>query len=532
MNHEKIRNEILENQTSLGIELGSTRIKAVLIGQDHTPLATGSHDWENQLIDGIWTYDLADAWRGVQECYANLAQDVQETYGVPLTSVGSIGISGMMHGYVVFDEKGEQLAEFRTWRNTITAQSSDVLIPLFGYPIPHRWSISHLYQAILNGEAHVPEIAHITTLAGYIHWKLTGEQAIGVGEASGMFPIDLASKKFNETMLDQFDALIKPHAYPWEIRTILPRVLSAGASAGSLTETGAKLLDPTGNLQAGIPFCPPEGDAGTGMVATNSVAPRTGNVSAGTSIFLMAVLERDLQQVHPEIDLVTTPDGSLVAMVHCNNCTGDIDAWVKLFAEFAKAAGLDLDKTGLYKMLYGKATEADPDCGGLLSYNYVSGESITELEEGRPLFVRRPNDNFTLANFMRMNLYSALGTLKIGYDILEKEENVTLEKVYGHGGFFKTEAVGQQMMAAALNTPVTVMETAGEGGPWGMAVLASYMQNKQADETLQEYLDHKVFATAAASTLKPQQADVDGFGTFMEQYKKGLAVERLAVETL
>lgn len=529
---EIIKGYIEKADTSLGIELGSTRIKAVLIGPDHSPIASGSHGWENKLVDGIWTYDMEDIISGLQAAYADLRQDVRASYGIDLETVGSMGISAMMHGYMVFDDKGELLVPFRTWRNTITARASEILIDLFDYPIPHRWSIAHLYQAILNGEDHVADISYMTTLAGFIHFKLTGRKAVGVGEASGMFPIDIRTGQYNKTMLDQFNQLVADNNFPWRLEDILPEVLSAGDYAGSLSEEGARLLDPTGTLKAGIAFCPAEGDAGTGMTATNSVGIRTGNVSAGTSIFLMAVLEKDLKAVHPEIDLVTTPAGDLVAMVHCNNCTSDIDAWARVFGEFTKALGLEVDKAKIYDTLYFEALKADKDGGGLLSYNYLSGESITGLDEGRPLFVRTPNSNFSLANFMRMNLYSLLATLRIGYDILEKEEGTKLDKLYGHGGLFITEGVGQAMMAAAIGSPVSVMETAGEGGPWGMALLAAYMRNKAEGEELKDYLNNRVFKDAKETTLEPDPADVEGFKAFMDLYHKGLELEKRAVEIL
>ncbi|HZK34460.1 MAG TPA: FGGY-family carbohydrate kinase [Bacillota bacterium] len=529
---EEIRSYIEKGNTSLGIELGSTRIKAVLIGPDHYPIASGSHGWENKLVDGIWTYDMEDIISGLQASYADLGQDVKASYGVDLETVGSMGVSAMMHGYMVFNKEEDLLVPFRTWRNTITAKASEVLIDVFNYPIPHRWSIAHLYQAILNGEDHVADISYMTTLAGLIHWKLTGKKAVGVGEASGMFPIDTKTGSYNQGMLSQFNQLVTGEKFPWDLEGILPEVLIAGEHAGTLTDTGARLLDPTGTLKSGIPFCPAEGDAGTGMTATNSVAVRTGNVSAGTSIFLMAVLERDLNEVHPEIDLVTTPAGDLVAMVHCNNCTSDIDAWAKVFSEFTEALGLEVDKPKIYDALYFEALKADKDGGGLLSYNYLSGESITSMDEGRPLFVRTPNSKFTLANFMRMNLYSLLATLRIGYDILDKSEGAKLDKLYGHGGLFITEGVGQSMMAAALVTPVSLMETAGEGGPWGMALLAAYMRNKDEGQVLEDYLSKDVFANAKESTVEPDLADIEGFKSFMELYRTGLPLEKKAIDIL
>lgn len=529
---KKAKEDILAAKTALGIEFGSTRIKAVLVGEDNIPIASGAHDWENRLENGIWTYSLDDIWTGLQDCYAKMAEDVKKQYDVELTNVGAIGFSAMMHGYMVFNKEGELLVPFRTWRNTITEQASAELTELFQYNIPQRWSIAHLYQAILNGESHVSDIDFQTTLEGYIHWKLTGRKVLGVGEASGMFPIDIATGDFNSRMIGQFNDLIQPKNLPWKLEDILPEVLTAGDDAGVLTEEGVKLLDVSGKLQAGIPLCPPEGDAGTGMVATNSVAKRTGNVSAGTSVFAMLVLEKELAKVHPEIDLVTTPTGNLVAMVHCNNCTSDLNAWVNLFKEFAEAFGMEVDMNQLFGTLYNKALEGDADCGGLLAYNYFSGEHITGFEEGRPLFARTPDSNFNLANFMRVHLFTALGALKTGLDILIKEEQVQVEQIMGHGGLFKTKGVGQKIMAAAMDTPVSVMETAGEGGAWGIAVLASYMKNKAEGETLDAYLNDKVFAGQEGSKVDPDPADVESFDIFIKRYTACLPVERAAVETL
>ncbi len=532
MDKKKIAEEIRLGQAVLGIEFGSTRIKAVLVGTDNAPIASGGHDWENRYENNIWTYAMEDVHAGLQDCYAKLKDDVKSRYGVNLTTMGSIGFSGMMHGYLPFDEEGKLLAPFRTWRNTITAEASDKLSEVFHFHIPQRWSIAHLYQAILNGEEHVKDIRFITTLAGYIHWLLTGEKVIGIGEAAGMFPIDSNAKDFDGKMLDQFDELTAEKAFPWKIREILPKVLVAGEAAGSLTEAGAKLLDPSGELAAGIPFCPPEGDAGTGMAATNSVAVRTGNVSAGTSVFAMAVLENALSRPYEEIDMVTTPTGEPVAMVHCNNCTSDLNAWVNLFKECLEAFGLEVDMNTLFGTLYNKALEGDPDCGGLLAYNYFSGEHITGFEEGRPLFVRKPDSRFSLANFMRVHLFTSLGALKTGMDILIKEEHVQLDKMLGHGGLFKTRGVGQRVMAAAIDTPVFVMETAGEGGAWGMALLASYMKNKVQGETLADYLAQKVFHGEEGESISPDAGDVAGFEEFMVRYTAGLAIERAAVEGL
>jgi len=526
---ERRKKQIEEGRTALGIELGSTRIKAVLVGEDNVPLAAGSHEWENRLENGIWTYTLDDIWRGLRDCYKKLAQEVHTRYGVILRKTGAMGFSAMMHGYMVFDKDGELLVPFRTWRNTMTAEAAERLTTLFGYPIPQRWSIAHLYQAILNKESHIPKIACLTTLAGYVHWKLTGRKVLGVGEASGMFPIDTKTGSYQERMMAQFDALSEA---PWRLRDILPSVLTAGEAAGKLTEEGARLLDADGNLEAGILFCPPEGDAGTGMVATNSVAKRTGNISAGTSVFAMVVLEKELTKAYEEIDLVTTPSGEPVAMVHCNNCTSDLNAWVNLFAECLDSFGCQAGKDELYGTLYKKALEGEADCGGLLAYNYVSGEPVTGFDEGRALFVRTPKARFTLANFMRVHLFTSLGALKTGMDILLKKENVKIDRLLGHGGLYKTPGVGQRVTAAAMNAPVSVMETAGEGGAWGIALLASYMLHREEGETLAEYLSRRVFADAESVTVKPKPSDVAGFEAFMERYTKGLAIEKAAIESL
>ena len=512
--------------TVLGIELGSTRIKAVLIDEKHLPIASGSFEWENQLVDGIWTYSMDAVHTGLRSCFADLQADVKAKFGQELNTVGAIGVSAMMHGYLPFDKDGKQLSEFRTWRNTITGEAAEKLTALFHFNIPQRWSIAHLYQAILNGEAHVKDIAYLTTLAGYIHWQLTGEKVMGVGEASGMFPIDSAAMDYDETMLQKFEELTGV-----KLREILPKVLPAGADAGRLTESGARFLDPSGVLQAGIPVAPCEGDAGTGMAATSSVRVRTGNVSAGTSDFAMLVTDKPLG-VHREIDMVTTPAGAPVAMVHCNNCTSDINAWVGLFAEFAEAIGAPCDRGKLFTLLFEKALEGDADCGGLLSYNYFSGEGVTDLDEGRPVFARMQNAKFDLANFMRTHLLSALATLKIGLDILTQTEQVQIDKLYGHGGFFKTPVVGQRLLSAAVGAPVSVMETAGEGGPYGMALLAAYMLWKREGESLEDYLDSRVFADARSSTVMAEPADIAGFSAFLERYRKALPLEKLATEVL
>ncbi len=523
---------IEEGKTSLGIELGSTRIKAVLINEKGTPLAAGSHEWENRYDNGIWTYTMEDVWEGLQDCYQDLLKDVKEQYGATVTTFGSIGFSAMMHGYLAFDKEDNLLVPFRTWRNTITEEAAGKLTKEFNYNIPQRWSISHLYQAILNKEEHVKDVAFFTTLAGYVHWKLTGKKVLGVGDASGMFPIDIKTGNFDQKMVDRFNELTAPEGFSWKLQDIFPKVLTAGENAGELTKEGAALLDTSGNLKPGIPVCPPEGDAGTGMAATNSVAVRTGNVSAGTSVFAMIVLEKELTKVYPEIDLVTTPDGALVGMVHCNNCTSDLNAWVNLFDEFADCLGAKVDKNQLFSLLYHKALEGDADCGGLISYNYFSGEPVTGFDEGVPLFVRRAEDKFTLANFMRTHLYSSLAALKAGLDLLFKEEEVKVDEMFGHGGLFKTKGVGQRIAAAAMNTPVSVMETAGEGGAWGIALLASYMQNKKEKESLQEFLNQTIFNGQAGSKMEPVEEDVEGFENFMKRYMAGLSIEHAAVTSL
>lgn len=531
MDHN-IKSVIESGKTVLGVEFGSTRIKAVLLSEDHTPIASGSYEWENRYEDGFWTYHLDDVWTGLQECYRILSNDVVEQYDTPLRDIGAIGFSAMMHGYLAFDQDADLLVPFRTWRNTTTAQASEQLTDLFQFNIPQRWSIAHLYQAILNNESHVGDLSHLTTLAGYIHWKLTGHKVLGIGEASGMFPIDSTTNDYDARMIALFNERPEVQKHPWKLQDILPRVLVAGEAAGALTEEGARRLDPSGHLRAGVPLCPPEGDAGTGMVATNSVAERTGNVSAGTSVFAMIVLERDLSKVYPEIDMVTTPTGTPVAMVHSNNCTSDLNAWVDLFDEFTHVLGVEMSESRLYELLYQKALAGDADGGGLLAYNYLSGEHILHLEEGRPLFVRTPASRFTLANFMRVHLFSALGALKIGLDILFEQEHVKIDQILGHGGFFKTKDVGQKIMAAATQVPVSVMETAGEGGAWGIGLLASYLLHRTTHESLEAYLATRVFAGQTGSTIAPDERDVAGFTAFMERYSKGLVIERVAVDTL
>jgi sugar (pentulose or hexulose) kinase len=532
MNRTDTQKTIESGKAVLGVEFGSTRIKAVLIGEDHVPIASGSHEWENQFENGVWTYSLEDIWIGLQESYRKLSQEVSEKYDTPLQSIGAIGFSAMMHGYMPFDKDGNLLVPFRTWRNTMTGQAQKELTDLFQFNIPQRWSIAHLYQAILNKEPHIKDISYLTTLAGYVHWKLTGQKVLGVGEASGMFPIDSKTNHFDERMVALFDKRLKAENIPWKLQDILPKVLVAGDTAGALTEEGARLLDPTGQLQAGIPLCPPEGDAETGMVATNSVAERTGNVSAGTSVFAMIVLEKALSNVYPEVDIVTTPTGKHVAMVHSNTCTSDLNAWVGLFQEFTSLLGVEISQSRLFEMLFTQGLAGDADCGGLLAYNYFSGETITHLDEGRPLFVRTSESHFTLPNFMRVHLFSALGALKIGMDILFEQEQVKIDQILGHGGFFKTKDVGQKFMAAAMNVPVSVMETAGEGGAWGIALLAAYMLHKSMNEPLEAYLSNKVFAGEIGTTIAPDQRDVDGFAAFMKRYKQGLIIERAAVDGL
>lgn len=526
--NEQIKAVIESGKAVLGLEFGSTRIKAVLIDEDHNPIASGDHEWENRLDNGIWTYTLDDIWTGLRDSYRKMTEDVNAKYGVKLTKIGAIGFSAMMHGYMAFDKEGNLLVPFRTWRNNTTGPAAEALTEFFQYNIPERWSIAHLYQAILNGEEHVKDIDYITTLAGYIHWQLTGEKVLGVGDASGMFPIDMETGNYDAAMVQKFDELIADKKFPWTLTEILPVVKTAGEEAGTLTAEGAKLLDESGALEAGVPLCPPEGDAGTGMAATNSVARRTGNVSAGTSIFAMIVLEHALQKVHKEIDMVTTPDGSLVGMVHANNCTSDLNAWVGIFREFAESFGIDVDMNKLFGTLYNKALEGDVDCGGLLSYGYLSGENITGVEEGRPMFVRTPKSNFNLANFMRANLSTALGALKVGMDILLKEENVAIDTIMGHGGLFKTKGVGQKLLAAAIDTPVSVMKTAGEGGPWGMALLASYMLHKAEGESLGDFLGNRVFHGDTGESMSPDAEDVKGFETFIERYKAGIEIEKAA----
>lgn len=500
----------------LGIELGSTRIKAVAIDETFVPVSAGDYTWKSTLENGVWTYPLEDAWTGLKAAIAGIKDR---------DSIAAMGISAMMHGLLAFDKDWNLLTPFRTWQNTMTAEASEKLTACFGFHIPQRWSVAHLYQAVLGGESFVPKIAHITTLAGYIHFMLTGVNAVGIGEASGMFPINSETLTYDEEMLRKFEALTADQ--PWNIREVLPRVLLAGQDAGKLTEQGAALLD--GLLPVGIPFAPAEGDAGTGMTATNAVAPRTGNVSAGTSIFSMVVLEKPLKKVYPEIDLVTTPTGKAVAMVHCNNCTSDMNAWAGVLRETAELFGGEVDTGTLYTKLYQKSLEGDPDCGGIITYNYLAGEGVTHLDGGRPMVVRRPDSSFTLANFLRSQLYATMATLKIGMDILAGED-VAIDSLTGHGGLFKTPVVGQKYMAAACGASVTCMETAGEGGPYGMALLAAYMD--RSGESLEEFLSREVFASARSVTLPPEKADMEGFNRYLAAFKAGLAVEKAAVEAI
>ena len=517
----------------LGIEFGSTRIKAVLIDQENKPIAQGSHSWENQLVDGLWTYSVEAIWHGLQDCYADLRSNVKKLYDTEIETLAAIGVSAMMHGYMAFNKEEEILVPFRTWRNTNTGPAAAALSELFVYNIPLRWSISHLYQAILDNEEHVSDIDYLTTLAGFIHWQITGQKVLGIGDASGMLPIDPATKNYSAEMIAKFDKLVAPKGYPWKLTDILPKVLPAGENAGFLTPEGAKRLDVSGRLKAGVPVCPPEGDAGTGMVATNAVKQRTGNVSAGTSSFSMIVLEKELSKPYEMIDMVTTPDGSLVAMVHCNNCTSDLNAWVNIFDEFCSLMDIKADKGELYGRLYKNAMTGDADCGGLLTYNFFSGEPVAGImdQAGAPMVTRTAKSNFTLANLMRANLYSAFGTLKLGNDILMKQEHVAVDRLMGHGGIFKTKGVAQNILAAAMDAPVTVMETAGEGGAWGIALLASYLVNKDG-MTLEDWLNKDVFGGNKGTTVDPDPDCVKGFDEFAERYRRGLPAEKAAIDAL
>lgn len=532
MDRQKTVKAIENGNTILGIELGSTRIKGVLIDENHSPIAAGEYAWESSCEDGIWTYSLDAVWQGLQACYRSLADAVQTRYQVVLRRIGAMGISGMMHGYLAFDESGDQLTAFRTWRNTMTQRAAEALTALFSFNIPQRWSIAHLYQAMLEHEPHVQNVAYLTTLAGYIHWQLTGRKVIGIGDASGMFPIDSVTGDYSRRMLAQFQNRAEQMGYFWKIASILPRVLSAGEAAGTLTKRGAQLLDPTGQLQAGVPLCPPEGDAGTGMTATNSVSVHTGNVSAGTSIFSMVVLNQPLGAVYPQIDMVTTPDGAPVAMVHCNTCTSELDAWVGLFLELLAASGSAMDKAELYTMLYTMALREDADPSGMVSYNCYAGEPVVELDAGCPMFARLPDTQLGLAGFMRAQLFSAMAALRVGMDILFDKERVHLDYLVGHGGLFKTKGVGQRIMASALNVPVCVLDTAGEGGAWGIALLAAYMKNRTANEPLAAYLSERVFGTGSAASEQPDEALRGSFDQFLQCYRACLPAEREAAHAL
>ena len=522
---------IQQGKAILGIEFGSTRIKAILIDSENKPIAQGSHEWENQLVDGLWTYSIDAIWKGLQDCYADLRKDVRVRYDCEIENLAAIGFSAMMHGYMAFNKKAEILVPFRTWRNTNTAQAAAKLSELFVFNIPLRWSISHLYQCILDKEEHVKDIDFITTLAGYIHWQVTGEKVLGIGDASGMLPIDPALHDYDAKMVGKFNQLISPNGYPWKLEDILPKVLVAGANAGYITAEGAALIDVSGHLKAGIPVCPPEGDAGTGMVATNAVKKRTGNVSAGTSSFSMIVLEKELSKPYEMIDMVTTPNGNMVAMVHCNNCTSDLNAWINIFNEYNKLFGIEMDMNKLYGTLYRHALEGDTDCGGLISYNYISGEPITGLSEGRPLFVRSATDKFSLANFIRCHLNASVGVLSIGNEILFNDEHVQVDRITAHGGLFKTPGVGQRILAAAIKTPISVMETAGEGGAWGIALLATFMVNNPQNLNLEDYLEKEVFFGNGGTEVQPTAEDIEGFNAYISNYKSCLKIEHAAVET-
>jgi len=519
---------IIAGKAVLGIELGSTRIKAVLIDGQNKPIAQGSHEWENKLVDGLWTYSIDDVWTGLKDCYADLRNDVVSRYGCEIETLSAMGISAMMHGYLPFDKSGNILTPFRTWRNTNTGAAARALSELFEFNIPLRWSISHLYQAILNGESHVNDIAYLTTLSGYVHWILTGKRVLGIGDYSGMLPVDSETGSYDAAMVEKFDKLVAPYNFGWKLSDILPCPLRAGEDAGCLTKEGAALLDESGHLNAGIPLCPPEGDAGTGMVATNAVKPRTGNVSAGTSSFSMIVLEKNLSKPYEIIDMVTTPDGSPVAMVHCNNCTSDMNGWIGIFKEYQQALGIPVDMHAIYTKLFEAAGKAEADCGGLLSYNFVSGEPILGCTDGRPLFVRSSTDRFNLGNFMRSILYATVGALRSGNDVLFKQEGVKVDRITGHGGLFKTTDVGQRVLASALNSPISVMETAGEGGAWGIALLAAYAADKSG-KNLPEWLDTNVFEGNEGSSVNPDPEEVAGFDRYFTNYIAALQIEKAAI---
>jgi len=523
---------IIKGKDALGIELGSTRIKGLLADYSGKFLAVGIHDWENSLVNGIWTYSLEDIHTGIQKCYGALRESVKKKYGITLQNVGVIGISAMMHGYMALDKEGNQIAPFQTWRNTNTQMAADELTELFNFNIPLRWTVAHLYQRILDEESHVYNIDFVSTLSSYIHWKLTGERVIGIGDASGMFPIDSDILNYDADMIKKFNDLIKKYNFSWKIEDIFPKVIAAGNIAGKLTNEGANFLDESGNLKSGVVMCPPEGDAGTGMVATNSVSPGTGNVSAGTSVFAMITLEKKLSKVYREIDMVATPSGFPCAMSHANNGTSDLNAWVELFGEFANLIGTNLNSSELFDALYLNSLNGDADCGGLLAYGYYSGENITMINEGRLVFLRTAESKFNLANFMKVHLYASLGAVKLGLDILTNEEKIKVERIMGHGGFFKTKGVGQRYLAAAVNAPVTVMDTASEGGAWGIAVLGAYLANKKPEETLEDYLEKRIFNGLSGETVNPKSEDVKGFGVFMERYKSGLSIEKEAVDKM
>jgi len=527
---ENIKQLIESGDISLGVEFGSTRIKAVLTAKGAEVIAQSDFTWENQLVDGIWSYDLADVWKGLQSCYHQLADSIKENFGAEITKINAMGFSAMMHGYLAFDKEGKLLVPFRTWRNTVTEQAADILSQQFKFNIPQRWTAAHLYQAILNKEAHIPQVDFVTTLAGYVHWQLTGSKVVGIGEASGIFPIDEKTLDYNANMAAEFDKLTAKEGFGKKLAEVFPKVMLAGEKAGKLTKEGALLIDPTGRLQPGTDICPPEGDAGTGMVATNSVLPKTGNISAGTSIFAMIVLQNSLSGYYKEIDMVTTPAGHPVAMVHCNTCTSDLDGWVKMFYQFAKQLDPDCDIGKVYNMLYTAAATGDYNCGGLAAINYFAGEPVVNVDGGAPLFVRTPQDTFTLPNFMRSHIYASFAAMKIGLDLLLKDESVPIEKLFGHGGLFKIEGVAQQMMASALDTPVQVTTAASEGGAWGMAILAEYMHN--ADMTLADYLQNVIFASAKSTVCAPNPAETAGFNEYLKKYKKAIEIEKSAVKQL
>lgn len=529
---DRRKHEIEIGDTALGMEFGSTRIKAILLNREHQILAAGTYEWENRLVNGIWSYSLEEIKKGMQGCYLDLKSNIQEKYNLTLHRIGAMGISAMQHGYMVFDRDNHLLVPFRTWRNTITGVASKELTELFEFPIPQRWSIAHLYQAMLNHEEHVKDIYSLTTLAVYVHWQLTGNRVAGLNEASGMFPVDSDTLQYDSTMEEIFDKLAHDAGYQWDIEQLLPDIIPVGELAGELTEAGARLLDPAGDLQPGVPFCPPEGDGATGMISTNSIRPGTGNLSAGTSAFAMLVLKEKLSRVHSEIDQVVTPEGYQVGMVHCNNCTSDLNAWIQIFRECLQLYNIQIDTDDLYRVLYQSALEGDTDCGGLMAYNHFSGEHILGITEGRPMLIRTPDSRFNISNFMRVNLYSAVAAVKIGMDILLKEEHVQVDEIIGHGGFFKTKEVTQKIVADMLQVPITVLETAGEGGAWGMAILASYMVYKKEQEKLSDYLENSVFTGQKGTTVYPEKQLEAQIEEFMDYYKRGLKVEKAVLSLL